>query len=88
MTEYILQSRCCGTQFEDKMWELDCPHNEEASLIFANYAKKQLELKHELPGLYKFADWLPICKTLKGSGAPVTYKSEKLAAHLGCQTYI
>lgn len=83
MTEYILQSRCCGTQFEDKMWELDCPNNEEASLIFANYAKKQLEIQNDLPGLYKFADWLPICKTLKGSGAPITYKSEKLAAYLG-----
>lgn len=83
MTEYILQSRCCGTQFEDKMWELDCPNNEEASLIFANYAKKQLEIKNDLPGLYKFADWLPICKTLKGSGAPITYKSEKLASYLG-----
>lgn len=83
MTDYVLESRCCGTRFADNKWELDCPNRDGAALIFANYAKKQLEVKENLPGLYKYSDWLPICRTLEGSGAPVTYKSEKLAAKLG-----
>lgn len=88
-TDYILESRCCGTQFQDGNWEMECPKKDGASLIFANYSRKQLEVKEELPGLYKYAQWLPICRTLKGSGAPVTYKSEKLAACLGLsQLYI
>ncbi len=33
--------------------------------------------------MYKFADWLPVSRTLEGSSAPVTYKSEGLAAELG-----
>lgn len=82
-TDYVLESRCCGTKFVDHKWELDCPNRDGAALIFANYAKKQLEVKENLPGLYKYSDWLPICRMLDGSGAPVTYKSEGLARELG-----
>lgn len=83
MTDYVLESRCCGTKFKDEDWALDCPKKDGAALIFAHYAKRQLEVKDCLPGLYKFADWLPICRILEGSGAPVTYKSEGLAGWLG-----
>lgn len=83
MTDYVLESRCCGTRFADEKWELDCPNRDGAALIFANYAKKQLEVKENLPGLYKYSDWLPICRMLDGSGAPVTYRSEGLARELG-----
>lgn len=82
-TDYILESLCCGTKFEDENWELDCPNNDGAALIFANYAKRQLEVRENQPGLYRYADWLPVCRTLKGAGMPVTYKSEGLANVLG-----
>ena len=82
-TKYHLQSLCCGESFEDKNWELNCPNNDEPSLIRAIYNDKQLVVDESLPGLYKFASWLPISKTLKGSGAPVTYKSSGLANKLG-----
>ena len=45
MTDYVLESRCCGTKFADEKLELDCPNRDGAALIFANYAKKQLEVK-------------------------------------------
>lgn len=82
-TKYHLQSLCCGERFEDKNWELNCPNNDEPSLIRAIYDDKQLIVDESLPGLYKFASWLPISKTLKGSGAPVTFKSTALANKLG-----
>ena len=72
MTRYHLESSCCGTSFEDGQWELDCPHKDGAALIFANYANRQFEVRNDLPGIYKYANWLPICRTLEGSGAPVT----------------
>lgn len=78
-----MKSRCCGTEFKDGQWALDCPEKDGAALIFANYAKEQLEVKEYLPGLYKFADWLPVCRTLEGSGAPVTFRSAGLAKELG-----
>ncbi|MBR5333144.1 MAG: cysteate synthase, partial [Alistipes sp.] len=56
---------------------------EEPSLVRAIYAKKKLELKGDDYGFYTFCDWLPVKRLLKGSAAPVTYKSEALAKHLG-----
>lgn len=83
-TIYKLESLCCGTQFEDINWELNCPHNEYPALIRAIYEQKQFEFQNQ-PGLYKYACWLPIEKILEGSGAPITYKSEALAKKLGLE---
>jgi cysteate synthase len=82
-TNYSLQSVKTGKSFSDNGWTLDAPNETEPSLVRAVYEKKQLNTENGLPGLYRFADWLPICRILKGSSAPVTYKSEGLAKHLG-----
>ena len=82
-TNYILQSVASGKTFEDSGWLLDAPVESTPSLIRAVYENKQLNLKGEEFGLYTFSDWLPIQRTLKGSYAPVTYKSKGLADKLG-----
>lgn len=82
-TKYLLQSVKTGRIFEDAGWTLDAPGETEPTLVRAIYEKKQLELKDDSFGIYKFADWLPVGRMLKGSSAPVTYKSEGLAAELG-----
>ena len=82
-TEYILQSVNTGKQFKDSGWTLDAPDEKEPSLIRAIYQKKQLNVKDASHGIYKFADWLPVHRALKGSSAPVTFKSDKLAKKLG-----
>lgn len=82
-TKYHLQSICCGECFEDQNWELSCPNNDGLALVRAIYDDKQLIIDNNLPGLYKFSSWLPVSKTLKGSGAPVTFKSLGLAKTLG-----
>ena len=82
-TKYQLQSLCCGELFDDQNWELNCPNNDEPSLIRAIYDNKQLIVDDTLPGLYKYSSWLPVHKILKGSGAPVTFKSVGLAKELG-----
>jgi cysteate synthase len=82
-TNYRLQSVKTGKIFNDNGWTLDDPNGVEPSLIRAVYEKKQLNTGNGYPGLYRFADWLPVCRTLKGSSAPVTYKSEGIAKYLG-----
>jgi len=82
-TQYKLQSIASGKIFNDSGWLLDAPGENQSGLIRAIYKKKQLELKGNNFGIYTFADWLPINKTLKGSYAPITYKSKGLAGHLG-----
>lgn len=85
-TEYTLMNVATGRVFEDEGWTLaDKEYSGGASLVRAIYGKKQLELRGDEYGLYKFGDWLPVWRCLKGSAAPVTYKSEKLAAHLGME---
>ena len=81
-TKYYLKSLCCGKKFEDANWALSCPDNEIPSLVRAVYEEKCLNLHEEYPGIYKFSDWLPVSRILKGSGAPVTYKSSGLANEL------
>ncbi|MCR5709049.1 MAG: cysteate synthase [Bacteroidales bacterium] len=82
-TNYTLMTVATGRRFEDGGWALADPECKEPSLIRAIYEKKQIEFGPESRGIYKFADWMPIKRMLKGSGATVTYKSEKLAARLG-----
>lgn len=82
-TGYKLRSILSNEIFEDSGWLLDAPNQESPSLIRTEYEIKQLRLKDESLGIYKFSDWLPICKTLNGSSAPITYKSEGLAKELG-----
>lgn len=82
-TKYILESVNTGKQFNDEGWTLDAPNEKQPTLIRAIYSKKQIDFKDKSQGIYRFSDWLPIHKTLQGSSAPVTYKSEGLAKHLG-----
>ncbi len=82
-TKYQLQSVATGAIFEDTGWMLDAPGEVQPTLIRVVYEKKQLHLKAENTGLYRFSDWLPVVNPLKGSGSPVTYKSEGLSKVLG-----
>jgi cysteate synthase len=82
-TEYILQSIASGKTFKDSGWLLDAPGEEKPGLVRAIYSKKQLVVKGDEFGFYKFANWLPVKDYLKGSSAPLTYKSTGLANALG-----
>lgn len=82
-TEYSLRTVATGRVFEDAGWAIDDELSEKPSLIRAEYKKKQIDVKPESCGIYRFADWLPIKRALAGSCAPITYKSEGLAKALG-----
>ena len=82
-TAYTLKCVATGHEFDDAGWTLEYKSCTEPSLIRTIYAKKQLGVKDDSYGLYKFCDWLPVNRMLKGSAAPVTYRSEGLARHLG-----
>ena len=82
-TKYTLSCVATGREFDDAGWILDDAECKTPSLVRANYEKKQIEVKPDSYGFYKFCDWLPVRRLLEGSSAPVTYKSEALAKHLG-----
>lgn len=52
------------------------------SLLRTVYAQERLELRHDLPGLWKYINWLPVTGYNEYPFGPVTYKSAGLAAEL------
>jgi len=84
-TDYKLMNCADGRILDDAGWTLADPESPVPSLVRAVYESKEFNPRTDLDGFYRYADWLPIKRTLAGSCAPVTYKSEKLAAELGLE---
>ena len=84
-TAYTLQCVATGHEFEDTGWILEDREADGPSLVRAIYQQKKLTLRGDDYGFYKFCDWLPVKRLLKGSAAPVTYRSQGLAKHLGLE---
>ena len=84
-TNYTLVCCADGHRFEDDGWSLADPQCSCPSLVRAEYENRQYFPREDLDGFYRYAPWLPIQRTLKGSAAPVTYKSKALATELGLE---
>ena len=82
-TAYSLMCVATGDEFADTGWTLEYRECDEPSLVRAVYKCKKLGVKEDDYGLYKFCDWLPVNRMLKGSAAPVTYRSKGLGERLG-----
>lgn len=84
-TSYKLMNVATGRVFEDEGWTLSDPQSPSPSLVRAVYDKRHFVPRDDLKGLYRYADWLPIQRTLRNSHAPVTVKSKGLAKELGLE---
>ena len=82
-TAYKLENVKTGKVFEDAGWTLADPECESPSLVRAVYENTMFTPRNDLKGLYRYAEWMPVKRTLKNSCAPVTYKSKNLAKFLG-----
>lgn len=83
-TSYKLKNVQTGREFLDEGWTISDPQAGSPSLIRAVY-QTRFTPREDLKGLYRYADWLPIVRTLRNSHAPVTYKSKGLAEFLGLE---
>lgn len=84
-TAYKLMNVKTGRIFEDEGWMTSDPECSDPTLIRAVYENERFEPNDKLDGIYRYACWMPIQRTLKHSCAPVTYKSEGLAKYLGLE---
>ncbi|MFZ2375874.1 MAG: cysteate synthase [Methanothrix sp.] len=81
MGEYRL--RCVSDGSVQPPYSLSCPR--DSSLLRAEYKSRQLEIK-ELPGIWRFMDWLPVKGIIEEATCrPVTYRSRGLAKELGLE---
>lgn len=72
-----------GKEFRDNGRMLSNPDCGKPAFLRTIYFDKQFRVREKLPGIYRYSMWLPVRRVLRGSGAPVTYKSEGLAKELG-----
>jgi len=78
--KYLLHCPGCGRPFPDR-YTLDCPSGCDA-LLRTVYAERRLILR-DLPGIFRYKEWLPIEGHLRIDAGPVSYASEGLARELG-----
>jgi len=76
---YHLICPICGKTFSDT-YQLTCPFGCNG-LIRAEYAATQLILR-DLPGLFRYKDWLPVKGHLPTRACPICYHSSALAGEL------
>ncbi len=84
-TKYQLINVADNHLIEDEGWTIADKDSKVASLVRAVYDNKKFEIRNDLDGFYKFANWLPIKRTLENSHAPITYKSKGLAEYFGLE---
>jgi len=82
-TEYRLRCLACGKEFTEDNHLLACDADHGPAFLRAEYAAKQLTIREEANGMFRFGDWLPLRRPIENSALPVAYKSEGLASHLG-----
>ncbi|MDV0442619.1 cysteate synthase [Methanorbis furvi] len=80
MGEYIL--RCVsGGEVLPEHYTLSC--DKHAGLLRTEYAARQLTVRPELPGIFRYIDWLPVHGVLPTESRPMTFQSEELCRELG-----
>jgi cysteate synthase len=85
MAKYLLRCTKCGREYEDDHFRLKCDGDHGPALLRSVYTDRTLTVKRDMPGMFKYIDFLPVDRSLNVEGAPVTYRSEKLAHRLGLE---
>jgi len=87
--KYVVKCLECGSTFPPEEFVIKCPNGCD-SLLRTIYTKKKIT-KRNLPGIWKYIDWLPVKnvdKKLLVESSSITYKSEKLAKKLDLKNLI
>ena len=89
-THYTLQCTYCGKEYEDSPagFLLACPEQHPPSLLRARYQNKKFEIREELPGIFRFFNWLPVRTILKAAPGPAVFHSQKLGSLLGLENLL
>ncbi len=88
MGNYTLECAACKASYSGltDSFRLRCDNEPShgPSLLRTKYDERQLKVRDDLPGIFKFLDWLPCANiSLPLHGKSLPYKSDGLAKHLG-----
>ena len=80
---YLLACQGCGATFEDDGYILECPACQTPSLLVSRYRATELIVAKKEDGFFRHRNWLPVRRSLPGSGATITFQSERLSSVTG-----
>ncbi len=82
---YSLVCALCGNTHDDAPigFRLACAETHAPALLRAQYVNPRFEVQSDAPGMFRFANWLPVRRMLPDAPAPVVMHSEKLGRRLG-----
>jgi cysteate synthase len=83
---YKIKCLDCHAVFPDgDPFLLNCKVKHKDCLLRATYNDKTFSTNNSLPGLFRYARWLPVQRILKNAPQPILYKSNGLASLLGLE---
>lgn len=84
---YGLRCVHCGKLHEDieDRFLLACDQDHDPALLRAEYDHKSLSIQEELPGLFRYKQWLPVRRVFDTPVLPAVFKSENLARRIGLE---
>lgn len=88
MSHYHLRCPVTSMEFEDDGVMLANPASPRPALLRAVYERTALRVRYDLPGLFRFMDWLPVNRALPGASCPVTWRSAALGPRLGLERLV
>ncbi len=89
--KYRVRCLNCGKTYGEDEYVTRCTNGCDA-MLRTEYEQKQIESVDEYPGLWQYINWLPVnsvdSRILEHSSTFHTYRSEKLADHLGLDNLV
>ena len=89
--KYTLKCLKCGKKYSEDHYICSCENKCDA-LLTTIYEQKRLTVDENYKGIWQYHEWLPIQKIdprlVDHGSCYSTYKSTKLAAHLGLKNLI
>ncbi len=85
MNHYTLQCLGCGKQYPDSTdgFLLQCSEHHKPAFLRAKYSARQLIVRENNPGIFRYSDWLPIRRVYASDQRTIVFRSEALAGRIG-----
>ncbi|MGF1425444.1 cysteate synthase [Kitasatospora sp. LaBMicrA B282] len=80
---YRLRCTVCGQRRPDDGLALGCPEPHAPGLLRTEYQDTAFTPDTAQQGVFRYHHWLPVRRTLPGTGRTAVHRSERLAASLG-----
>ena len=80
---YRLACPNCYAETNDNGFQLSCSECSTSDLLQCVYSRTDFEFDKD-EGIYKFHNWLPVRRHVRGGKLPAVFQSERLAAAMGC----